>query len=723
MGMRNKQEKKPETVSEAIETLSKIAESDDTDLNPSGQRGIKQIKSTGYRKDPQEIMGIIEEKFKIILDYLHHFYENEQNHMNKPQAIEGIKTIMVIVGDAAKKLDRYTALFQKTKQHQITELKVYKKLQEFYHTKIEHQIDESLLGKWLLQLSQSSIARQQELNTAMKAFQSSHVFVDLESVKKDTEYELFFIRKEDGSHFFSSRLLRSIKLISNFGAQDDFPQDNLFFHDMKVWQNDFLQSAARTILRSLGSHIEEFYRIAFKFKGKSFIGELNMAFMALRLCSHANQDAHHHSAKGSFEYFSDFQKYLREALHSPDYHKLITYTPSTSDELGRCLLNLSHAICQALYLNLQRFQEFNASLQMLLSEGREGYLKDHHEVEATWGSHFEHDYAGMHKFFKRHANGPQNRLLEALEGDAYRAFDPFSQLNFPNRLYSFIVGEHRISGLHLPSPTYQEYIDKAIVLDEFKGFLRSYCDEDMASRHLLINLQDRTSWKEHFRSIALEDLQMHVDFEDCLTVVTLPKDTDFYHQLAPYSQDNNVESFFNHFRAHLGDEHSGYYFSPGIKKAILGDFATGVMEAIHRIFFSNKNLLTLENRLAFIEIFDLFVVLKLIELTKPDSFSLTCKDGIDIGSPAHALLFTFLRMLDSEPLNDQDWKQVNMLLYAPSILVRERILQPERFERMLKTLKVIELAYHDLGCGMFGKVIHEAFGSFYKSPILQTKFL
>ncbi|MGZ3732757.1 MAG: hypothetical protein ACXU9U_03335, partial [Parachlamydiaceae bacterium] len=273
---------------------------------------------------------------------------------------------------------------------------------------------------------------------------------------------------------------------------------------------------------------------------------------------------------------------------------------------------------------------------------------------------------------------------------------------------------------HLPSPTYQEYIHRVNVLDEFKGFLRHCYSEFPHHKHLLINLQDRTSWREYSRCLALEDLRLQDIFNKSLTVVTLAKDTEFYHQLVSYERDNHVNSFLKCFKAQLEDENSGYHFPSNIKASILSHFADGVFSAIHRIFFSNKNTLSREHRLDFIEIFNLFLILKILDVVKPNSFSLTCKDGADIASSSNSLIYIFLQLMGKEPINEARWGEFNRIFYAPAILTRERLPLKERFDRMLGALKAIEFVYHDLGHDVFKKVVQEAFGHFYKDSIFDA---
>ena len=83
--------------------------------------------------------------------------------------------------------------------------------------------------------------------------------------------------------------------------------------------------------------------------------------------------------------------------------------------------------------------------------------------------------------------------------------------------------------MRLPSPTPQEYIHEAHISEEYRTFLRA-----TDQKHLLINLQDRNSWKEGARAEALEHLQKERDFANQLTVVTLGVHGDFYLQKGAY---------------------------------------------------------------------------------------------------------------------------------------------------------------------------------------------
>lgn len=97
---------------------------------------------------------------------------------------------------------------------------------------------------------------------------------------------------------------------------------------------------------------------------------------------------------------------------------------------------------------------------------------------------------------------------------------------------------------------------------------------------------------------------------------------------------------------------------------------------------------------------------------------MTCKDGVDVSSSCNGLLFLFLKLIGPEPIDQEGWDEFKKIIYAPAILVRERPILKERFERMVGALRVIEFIYHDQGHENFGNLMKEMFGDLYANPIL-----
>jgi hypothetical protein len=152
-------------------------------------------------------------------------------------------------------------------------------------------------------------------------------------------------------------------------------------------------------------------------------------------------------------------------------------------------------------------------------------------------------------------------------------------------------------------------------------------------------------------------------------------------------------------------------------RSLFPQFVEDVIKSIHKVFFSEKNILLHEHRLEFIELFYLFLQMKLLDICKPDYFSLTCKDGADTGACANAQLFIFLKLLQKDDLSNHDRKQINKLLYAPALFLRERLVQPERFQRFLSAIKCLELAKERMGAQEFAKSINDNFGKLFEIPL------
>lgn len=595
------------SIVEAVETLSNIA-----DLEFDRDVGIAQKhemvlanEKIAYKTvhwlhqdNAPSTVDLVREIFRIILHYLKQFYKKEYGRVSDQKTLEGIKTIMVLVGEAATKLDKYTKLFHQ--KQQVTDFKEYKQLQDFYRTKIARQ-DKDVLSQWVLGLSLAKTAHEKNIQAPEKGMgrpmDTKYVFVDLETVKRDTEYELFFIRKEDGSRFFSRRLLRNIKLVCDFGSYFGERKELDPLGQIKEWMDKIFYVCGRDLLRTLGQRMNRFFRETRKAKEHDIADVLNKALLALMMSSHSQNLLRNHPIKSCTEYFEDFQGFLRLAMETRTYQKWMTYPPKESNHAAYEMIDIIQSLCRSFYVNMHGMDEMQAIVQGLIQQAVTLPTKGHeskHKSENEISVQLEGDYAAMNRLLKHHPNGPLLKVMEILQENSYTIFDPIFQHNLPNHLFDFYAGDWRIGFFRIPAPVVQEFINRGTVNEEFKAFIHG-CSQGAVSRtHLLINLQDRTSWKEHVRCKILEDLQRQ-PLMNALSVATLAVDTDFYHQLSPYHQVNHVDEFLEQFKLLLLDEHAGYSFPPSIDKASLSIFIANAFKAIHKVFFSSKNVMSRES--------------------------------------------------------------------------------------------------------------------------------
>lgn len=718
------------SIMQAVDTLSSIVDLDfESDSWSKDELSIDNFDNSSSKRtiswlsDPKSVSDI-RNIFKAVLHYLKNFYKKDQSTRGDDHTIEGVKNVMVLVGEAAKKLDRFTHVYNKNnKGESITSLEEYKELEDFYQKRISRKVDEKILGKWILGLAKKE-GFDSEKNS--KLFKQStekveHVFIDFEVVKKDSEYELFFMRKADGSRFFNSRLIRNMKLVSDFehhfDAKDKF-NDPLY--NLDEWRDKLAQMNADSILKSLGAKADHFYKETAKYRKLELPGALNSALMALTLSSYKTNRISNNPAKTCRDYFKDFQYFFYQALQSREYQKYIIYKPSESNRLANTLLEIVNAICRGLFVHLSGYQEMLPLFRELLSDD-EKYSKFENPDQSNtslWQLLSE-EYAWASLCMKAHDNGPLIILLNSIEEGECNRFAPLKQENYPVQLYTLFHCDEKHINIRLPAPICQEFIDKVFIDESFHGFLRSFEQDSVFVKYLIVNLQDRTGWREGARCQALEHLEKiskHVE------VITLAFDTEFYHQLPPYDKEYPSENFIEDFYEHLNETSSGFYFSSEVKEALFPDFAKNLLKVVHRVFFAEIKDLNKEQRLNFIDIFYFFLVLKAIEVVNPSYFSMVCKDSIDVGGCFNLTFYIMMKLLNKDPLSKADIDCIHYLTFIPSLLIRERIIFSERHNRLVSLVKMVETMKKEWGENFF-PIVAEAIEPLFDSNLFHGQII
>lgn len=708
------------TLLQAIETLCTIAEIEvDSNIEIEETNDIvlgerKSIEILNLQ-DRDETVRVVREIFGLLYRYLRGVYNNRDSAKEEDQVVEGIKTIMVLVGEAAKNLDKYTTIFHGAQAQKVTQLDEYKKLQQFYQTRISREVDSKQLSKWIMGLANQAPQESMPVLKGRTSLHTRHEFVDLDAVKKDTEYELFFIRKEDGSRFFSPQLVRNMTLVCDFGDSISGKPANEMIHSI-AWQDACARISASDIREAISSMIPRFIRETFKYNNHEIIVDLRSALFALMLASNPRNAEHEDEEKKTCcDYFADFFFFLRRALSTREYQRLVAYPPGADNPFPQAILDMIHGMCYAFFVEMRGEYGLNLLVNELIEKA--------HPVDDTkthlWNS-LTQNYISLTKLLRRNGNGPLMKVLASIQDGSHQSFDPLWQGNLPQQLYCLFYNDEKIINCGIPCPVHQEAVNRVTITNEFKAFLHSMKDNSVHGHHLIVNLQDRTSWREHARCKALEELQMVPDFAPHLTVVTLAKDTEFYRQDESYGLENHAAVFIESFLDHMEDQSSGYYFPEAIKEQLFPKFMHQMVDAVHRIFFNDKNVLTRDQRMDFIELTYLFIELKLIEIVRPSSFTLMCKDGIDTSACGSGLMFAFFKLLNQSEMSQGDKELLNTILFGPGLLQRERAALPERFNRMVNAIRVIETVRDEWGYENFRRIIKDSFGACFDYPILDA---
>ncbi|HEY4255239.1 MAG TPA: hypothetical protein VGM34_02705, partial [Chlamydiales bacterium] len=480
---------------------------------------------------------------------------------------------------------------------------------------------------------------------------------------------------------------------------ENFEEDPIL--QIRAMMDRDIQAAAQQILQATKHLVSDFYYSFRKMPSHHGLARsLSVSVMALMLAANPRNLLHNTTGKTALQYFEDFHRFLREALDHSEYQKMIAYPPGKEDEAAQLLLELAHGLCQTLFFHPGGIkQETIALLYRTMRRGSEKGKMSLTKEDSFW-SQLLRDDENYRAFLNKFPSGPLLKILDLVrereEMEGQPVFHPMIQGNLPHFLYQIEFKGKPIDILHLPSPTRQSIINKVEIVDEFRGFLRAQQSEKQKKKHLLINLQDRTVWREYPRSKALESLQKSAEYHSVLAVVTIPKGTDFYLQTSEYLNLNKADEFLSAFEAQLASpEDCGFFFPVEFKLQELTAFVKETLPFIHRHFFEEKPTLNRRTREDFIEIFYQFLVLKLIQDLQPTSISFTCKDGVDTGATQAASLYAFLKLIHSGLGSKETQDFVRWLLYAPALLIRERSVDSGRLTRTLTALERVDDAMQE----------------------------
>lgn len=669
-----------------VDALNEIEVTDDAHLIPHKGEGENEGIEAYWVPagvDDQTI-DAIKTTFQSVHDHLKTSYQKMKGSGDSKHLVAGMNTIMVLVGEAAKKLERFGAVFK----DKVTDSKEYKDLQNFYRNRV---IKESFREFAKTPISKERINTQpeeweEELEELLaheehvEEVEGVHLLNDVEVVKRDHLYELFYLKNEAGHNFYTYDLARNLKLGCDFGefAEEFFGEDPLL--QIKNWEDKGLHLLAQKIVSKNRNAIERFYKQAMKYREMEMVEKVHHALMALMLASNPRNLIRQFAFKGCHRYFSDFLYYLRQTIENREYQKFLIYSPPTGKTFFVELIHLVEDLCHSLFTLGADLSEMEKALKNLVD--RMGYPKDKSLSETL-----AYANQAITQTLKKHPSGPIFKAVDIIREEEDQFFDPIGQGNIPNEVCRLIGEGMEVKVLRIPCPIMQEFVNKAYITEEFKTFLRNFPEHE----HLLyINFQDRTSWKEYARCVALEECGRQAEFSKALTVVTLPLESDFYNQTGAYHEVSKSDQFIESFMNHLEDEATGYVFPTYLKKELFPEFMEALLTNVHTVFFDSKAALSYIERLDFIQIAYQLIILKLIEKVKPTYLNLGSKDSLDANGVAATSLIAFLSVGRKKNLSEEETDRLMGILFGPTLMQRERVIHREYFDRMDAFIRHLE---------------------------------
>ena len=344
---------------------------------------------------------------------------------------------------------------------------------------------------------------------------------------------------------------------------------------------------------------------------------LQSIVMSLNMAKHDSE-----GKKTPSEYIEDFQSFLREFIDTLHYQKILRKKEGS-------IFSFQFITTVALAF-FKRKPSTRTEVIALIHK----ILKSDTHISIMDTLSLSHN--AILSWFK--SNKTKNKKIDH--------FDPNFQGNYPHFLYE--IG--KIEVLKIASPTSQKSIEKASIIPEFVEFLHGYISVNKT--HLMINLQDKNSWKSQSRVMALERLKF-----SSFHFTSLDKNSDFYHQIGSY-HNMRAKKFLLELKKNL---RKICFFPKQIKDS-------EIVDHIHKTVFKGKEL-DLRDRLDFIEIVQLFITDAIVDYYKPDSISFTCKDCIDKGACMSALYYYFYKKRTKEYF---DINLFYWLIYGMAMVVRKK---------------------------------------------------
>lgn len=655
-----KKKKSQKTVLEAVDTLSHLADLDV--VKPEQADWLNPAKL-------EENQETIRETFRTINAYLQHMYQKGRGELSRPQTQKGIQSMMQLAKEAVDKVDQYTEIFRgaHTKDETISE---FQKLQKFYLSKVFSKVQK-----------QSSAEVWEHEGQDQTSDEERQVLKDLETVRQDRDYELFYMTYEDGAPFFSSSLLRRLRMVGNFDETYLSSEREDLLSKLEIALDRDLHISAQKLLGECSDLIDLFYQEALQHKENDTLMQVSKAIMALLLAANPKNLRQNSSGKCATAYWGDFIRYLRLGLQTESYQRWKDSKSDKEPQLYQVCVRLMHRMCHALFLRAGARHNDIEMVHLLAGKQLESSL---------WESLADAEQKIVQEL-RNYPSGPLMKTLKMFRQEEEKeGFDPLLQCNAAGQIFTLTTEELHTTVIHLPAPLHQTTPETGEIVAEFEGYLHSLGER----KHLYVNLQDRTSWKEHLRCQLLEELSEKGEFSQNLTVISLPKETDFYHQINEYGTIEQAKEFCKGCVDQiLSGRDCGFYFPSGKTPK---EWIEAVVKFVHLHFFKKQEKLDRKQRLDFIEILYFFIALRYLDQEKPEVLNFSCKDGIDTGAVSAALFYGFTRMLSTAATWTNSERDCFLYtLFLPALFIRHRSIDSARLQRALSALDHFESVLKD----------------------------
>jgi hypothetical protein len=623
-----------------------------------------------------------EEKLRSLLLGARHFFEHlsekEPDRLKEPHMQNAIRALMNFIHEALDKVQKYTPLFKRDEGlSSLADLQEVKDLEEYYASAIAPHMKEEEGEFW-------------EDRWDVKGLELTDVqrrgLTTLSDLCSDKFYDLLYLLKEDGKPFYDFDMLKKAHMLYELDTSISTQEIEGLFHKVRMIEDRQGHLRAQYLLKSCWVLIDDFFKEALKYKESECVSSLTSAVMALMIAANPrNLMQTSSSEKTAYHYVLNCMSYMRQALSSEEYQKLIMISHERRPFQATLYL-LIHKLVFSIFTQQLEHKEMIALIRRMMSEA---VSSNKRPLEIPL---IEQD-AALRSYLSRYPAGALHKLDALLaRGEGARGYDPLMQNHLPEGLFTFELGEKPVHCLKIPSFWRQEFIQKAEIVKEFDALMRSFTMGEKEDKLLYVGLQDRTSWQDFARCSALEEVCKKEQYYRRIYLFCLAKHTDFYHQSSEFSDMSCASSFIETFYEQvMGGAQSGFYLSeslsPHVKK-----WLKPILSFVHSAIFKEKLILTKEERLDFIDIAYLYLVAMSLEVTGASFITFGDKDGVDASAAQTSLWYALNALQGGRAMSDEERGMFLYLLYSPALLLRERAVDERMFQRVASAIERIEKA-------------------------------
>ncbi|MCB1213117.1 MAG: hypothetical protein KDK40_02355, partial [Chlamydiia bacterium] len=386
-------------------------------------KAIRDNDRTGIKKLIKELIGIIQTHFRQEA-------KNDQLFLNQ-ETSEGMKSIMALVSDSVELFDH---ILYKDQKRSITQWKEFKNLRKIYKERFSYG-KELPYSKYLLELTQQIFQKDLSKHTSPIPEESiKHVAINMENIQKDYEYELLYMRKDNGTKFYDSTLVKNMRLI--YGFQDYFYENSSesASHRVLEYRDTHYQLYAHELLSNIQPELAKYMRTGMKNSHSHLVKVLNCALFALHLAGNKYNTLVFQPIKHATKYFEEFLYYFRDALTSEEYRKIQTYSDTSRNKTYSACDRLIRTILSHLFDSQSHLACFHGLLDMLYqseADSEESIKLTKNASQYTLWEGLSAKLKILKSAFKSSSPYTIHQFLASLNEEKALAFDPWLQGNLP----------------------------------------------------------------------------------------------------------------------------------------------------------------------------------------------------------------------------------------------------------------------------------------------------